>query len=162
MKYILYIIILLYNTSLYAKDYIKIKYLDPEMVCMVQTIYFEARGESFVGRLGVGTVVMERVINKKYPNTICGVVRQGKYWRGNPVKHRCSFSYWCDGKSEKMYDLNSFEDAVEISKMIMTGVRFNPVSGATHYHAYYVRPIWSYQMRHIFTAGKHLFYKEKK
>ena len=164
MRAIIYILILLYSTPIIANESINIKEFDlnKETVCLIQTIYFEARGEDFIGQLGVATVVMERVDNKKFPNTICKVVKHGRYWKGNPVRNKCSFSYWCDGKSEKMYDHESFEAAIEISYLIMQGVRLGTVKGATHYHAYYVKPRWSYKMNHMFTTGKHLFYKEKK
>ena len=164
MKYVLYIILLFFNTSLIAKENISLKDFDlnQEVICLVETIYFEARGEDFVGQLGVGTVVMERVESKSFPNTVCDVVRAGRYWKGNPVRNKCAFSYWCDGKSERMYDYSSLEEALEISLMGLKGVRLSSITGATHYHAQYVKPYWSHEMKHIFTSGKHLFYKGKK
>ena len=131
--------------------------------CLVEAVYHEARSERFMAQLSVANVVLQRVTDRRFPNTICKVVHQGKYnRRGQPIRNKCMFSYWCDGKSERMYDHESFEAAIEISYLIMQGVRLGTVKGATHYHAYYVKPRWSYKMNHMFTTGKHLFYKEKK
>ena len=49
-----------------------------------EAIYFEARSESFIGQLAVANVILERVSNKYFPNTICKVVKSGKYFKGNP------------------------------------------------------------------------------
>ena len=60
MRAIIYILILLYSTPIIANESINIKEFDlnKETVCLIQTIYFEARGEDFIGQLGVATVVM--------------------------------------------------------------------------------------------------------
>lgn len=54
--------------------------------CLIETIYFEARGEPFLGQVGVGVVVMRRVQSDKFPDNICDVVHDGVYWKGNPVR----------------------------------------------------------------------------
>lgn len=47
-----------------------------ELMCLARNIYFEARGESEPGQFLVGFVTMNRVSDKRFPNTICGVVNQ--------------------------------------------------------------------------------------
>ena len=42
-----------------------------QLDCLAEAIYFESRGETFLGMLAVGTVIMNRVEHKKFPNTIC-------------------------------------------------------------------------------------------
>lgn len=134
--------------------------LNKEELCLVQAIYFEARGESFIGQLAVGSVILQRLKSKSFPNTICGVVQSGKYWKGNPIKNKCAFSYWCDGKTEKMYNYNAYDEAVNAANLVLGGASISLLNEATHYHAFYVQPSWSTKMKRITRIGKHLFYKE--
>lgn len=43
---------------------------------IAKAIYGEARGESYVGQVAVGAVIMNRVKSSSFPNTIAGVVYQ--------------------------------------------------------------------------------------
>ena len=160
--YKILLLILFFSTPAFAQsEYItEQQNLNPEELCLVQTIYFEARGESFLGQLAVATVVMKRLSNKSFPNTICSVVRSGKYWKGNPIKNKCAFSYWCDGKSEKMYDYTAYEEAILAANLSLRGARVKPVTNATHYHAAYVKPFWSLKLKKITQIGKHIFYRK--
>jgi spore germination cell wall hydrolase CwlJ-like protein len=67
----------------------------PELFCLAQNIYFEARGEPLLGKIAVGHVVLNRVADKRFPGHVCKVIQQG----GNRRLHRCQFSWWCDGKA---------------------------------------------------------------
>lgn len=40
-------------------------------------MYHEARSQGLAGQLAVSLVVLNRVKDKRYPNTICEVVHQG-------------------------------------------------------------------------------------
>ena len=78
-----------------------------EVTCLAENMYYEARNQSFAGQLAVSNVVMNRVADDRYPDTICEVVKQGPVrpsWKGTgemiPVRNRCQFSWWCDGKSD--------------------------------------------------------------
>ena len=48
-----------------------------EVRCMADNMYWESRNQTFHGLLAVGQVVMNRVHDPRYPNTICEVVHQG-------------------------------------------------------------------------------------
>jgi|TARA_R100000093_G_C1945623_1_gene74387 spore germination cell wall hydrolase CwlJ-like protein len=128
--------------------------------CLTEAIYFEARGETFIGQLAVGTVIMKRVESPRFPNSVCKVVRSGKYWKGNPVRNKCQFSYWCDGKSESIKDYPDLE-AADTALLVMQGVRLWQVQESTHYHASYVRPSWARKMKRTAIIGKHIFYRKK-
>lgn len=73
--------------------------LEPQTQCLAQAIYFEARSEPLEGQLAVGQVVMNRVESNAYPDTTCEVVFQNERMR-----HRCQFSFACDGKSDRPRD----------------------------------------------------------
>ena len=134
---------------------------DKEMGCLVEAIYHEARGESFAGKIAVGSVILNRVRMPHFPNTICNVVHDGEYIKQHPKKHRCQFSYWCDGKPETYNDIQALEDVTKVVGMLMSGVRIEGFEYVTHYHASYVSPKWARSESLMFfdRIGRHLFYE---
>ena len=76
-----------------------------ELKCLATAIYFEARGEPEHGQIAVAQVVLNRLKNPTYPNTICGVVYQNKTHR-----NRCQFSFACDGRPERITDMGSWNE----------------------------------------------------
>ena len=50
---------------------------DAEWQCLAEAIYFEARGEPIEGQVAVAEVVLNRVDDRRYPKTVCGVTNQG-------------------------------------------------------------------------------------
>ena len=95
-------------------------------------------------------------MDPSFPNTVCGVVLQG----GEARRHRCQFSWYCDGKSDEPFD----ERAWEIAKLVASDAfrdTTDPTRGALYYHAQYVSPSWASKMEYTVTIGVHRFYKEK-
>lgn len=45
-------------------------------LCMSSVIHHEARGEPYAGKVAVASVVLNRKDDPRFPNTICGVVKQ--------------------------------------------------------------------------------------
>ena len=75
--------------------------------------------------IAVALVTRNRVFDDRYPDTYCGVVEQGpvrESWKKNgtyyPIRHRCQFSWYCDGKSDKIptVDLDVYELALSSLK----------------------------------------------
>jgi len=131
-----------------------------EQACLIEAVYFEARSESFMAQLAVANVIIERVKRNSYPKTICGVVRQGVYRNGKPVRHKCMFSYYCDGKPESISNTQAYEVATSVSKLAMQGAIVAHTEGATHYHATYVEPYWAFGINftNLGQVGNHIFY----
>jgi len=139
--------------------------------CMKEAIYFEAGNQPIIGKFAVAFVILNRVNHEQYPNTICKVVHQGPVskWhreaRGKivPIRGRCQFSYWCDGKAEKfIHQSISYRESVAVAEIIVGGgykLIFDPTEGATHYHATYVTPSWSKHMKKTVLIEDHIFYK---
>ena len=50
-----------------------------DLYWLARIISAEAKGESFTGQIGVGTVVLNRVRSREFPNTVKGVVFDTKY-----------------------------------------------------------------------------------
>ncbi len=60
-----------------------------QLDCMAKNIYFEAAVESTAGKMAVAHVTLNRVNSKRFPTTVCGVVKQGKHYaNGIPVRDR--------------------------------------------------------------------------
>ncbi len=127
--------------------------MTPALICLALTVYYEARSEPMVGQVAVAQVVLNRVEHTAYPSTICEVVHQGGTYR-----HRCQFSYWCDGKPETPSDYRAWRLAKVIAQLTHDGVLTADVEDATHYHADYSSPSWRNQMHLIATIGRHFFY----
>ncbi len=134
------------------------KVSEKELWCMATAIYFEARGESYRGQIGVGQVVMNRVAHKVYPNTICNVVFQNQHMR-----NACQFSFACDGIPETVNEPKAWAQAEEIARGVINGTLYlSEVGAATHYHATYVYPHWAPRLARTTKIGHHIFYKFKR
>ena len=68
MKLLLIITFLLFGLNVHATEG------EDQVECLAKNIYHEARGESTAGMFAVGFVTLNRVMDSRYPNTICGVV----------------------------------------------------------------------------------------
>lgn len=134
---------------------------DPQAWCLAQNIYYEARGSSLADSAAVSDVVLNRVQDTRYPNTICDVVKQGeKLSNGQMKRNRCQFSWYCDGKSDWPADSDSWIKAQELAlSMILYGKYRGITEGATHYHAHYVNPRWARSFSLTGTIGEHKFYR---
>lgn len=136
--------------------------IEAALVCLALNTYHEARDQSFVGQVAVAQVVMNRVADNRFPNDPCSVVKQGPTysWKPDfPVRHRCQFSWYCDGKSDKARDTEAYEKAYMIAHGVYYGNIDNLVGGATHYHAYYVNPSWAETKTKIVRIDDHIFYR---
>ena len=133
-----------------------------ELACMATAIYFEARGEPMVGQVAVAQVIMSRVYDERYPDTVCDVVKQGYYYSWDktiPIRDKCQFSFWCDGKPENIKDEDAYFWATEVAQAVMVGTLYDTTQGATHYHAYYVQPSWSKKFTRTVRINDHIFYR---
>ena len=128
-----------------------------EQRCLAEAIYFEARGEVEEGQVAVAQVVLNRVKNPSYPDSICGVVYQNKHKR-----NRCQFSYACDGKKDRINSPEAWKTAQRIARDVLDGKSYlKMVDASTHYHATYVNPRWARKMVKRGKIGLHIFYKTR-
>ena len=135
------------------------------ITCMAIALYFEARGEPVVGQIAVGHVIMNRASDNRYPGEICDVVTQGPTYRWKPelpIKHRCQFSFWCDGRSDEPKDKEVYGKAVFLSEQILNSDLADPTEGSTHYHATSVLPGWAKSKTSVVRIDNHIFYRWEK
>jgi len=124
--------------------------------CLSEALYFEARGESVKGQFAVAEVILNRVDARNFPNSVCGVIGQGTA-KG---KHRCQFSYKCDGKNEVITEHRSYQVAGKIARMMLDGEPRILTKGATFYHATSVNPTWARAFTRTAVIGVHKFYRD--
>ena len=143
--------------------------LDEQVNCLAHNIYWEARNQPTKGMIAVALVTRNRVYDDRYPDTYCGVVEQGpvrESWKKNgtyyPIRHRCQFSWYCDGKSDVIPEVDY--DVYELARIISFKVISNApmrdfTKGATHYHATYVYPEWAETKTKTIQVKDHVFYR---
>ena len=123
--------------------------------CLSEALYFEARGEDVRGIFGVAEVILNRVDDPRYPNSVCGVVNQG-----TGERFRCQFSYTCDGRPEVINEKQAYDRIGKIAKIMLNDNQRTLTNGATHYHTKAVRPKWSRVFPRTTTIGFHHFYRQ--
>lgn len=127
----------------------------PQWKCLAEALYFEARGESVKGQFAVAEVIMNRVENARFPDTLCGVIRQG-----TGRKFACQFTYTCDGQKETIHEPAAWEQVGKVARLMMDGAPRTLTDGATHYHTKSVRPRWARVYPKTTSIGYHIFYRQ--
>ena len=148
-----------------------------EQYCLALNMYREAGNQSVAGMIAVGRVVMNRVSDRRFPGSPCEVIYEGpqtESWKTKgkdvpeserkyyPVRNKCQFSWYCDGKEDDVINTESvkWKIANDIAYQILVFDRWGGiVEGATHYHADYVSPAWNKTMRLVATIDNHKFYR---
>ena len=138
--------------------------------CLALNMYHEARDQGTAGIFAVSSVVINRVKDKRFPNNICDVIYQGpvrKSWKRDgthfPIKNKCQFSWYCDGKSDTPHNKKEFQKLLDLSEAIL----YNEISfiditdGALFYHADYITPGWAKTKQRTTEIGDHIFYAWK-
>lgn len=123
--------------------------------CLANAVYFEARSEPFRGQVAVAQVVLNRVFSPFYPNDICSVVYQ------NAKRHlACQFTFACDGQRDVITERGAWARARRVAQKTLDGQLYvTAVGTSTHYHAVYVHPNWTREMRKMVREGVHNFYR---
>ena len=139
---------------------------DPqELECMTMNIYFEAALESTAGKLAVAQVTLNRVKSNHYPNTVCSVVKQGRHHEsGFPVRDRCQFSWYCDGKHDTPSMGKMWGESQKVAIYVLENAKLLDITdGATHYHADYIEnPRWAIARHKTMQIDTHIFYNKHK
>lgn len=112
-----------------------------DVYLLAKVIHAEGRGEPYVGQVAIGAVVLNRVRNRQFPNTISGVVYQ---------KH--AFTAVSDGQ----INLSPNETAMRAARDAING--WDPSGGALYYYNPAVATsAWIFDRPTITVIGKHVF-----
>ena len=119
------------------------QYSDADVALLARLIYGEARGESYVGQVAVGAVVMNRIKSSSFPNTMSGVIYQ-----------RYAFTAVDDGQ----INLTPNATAKKAAQDAMNG--WDPTYGAIYYYnPATASSSWIFTRKTTITIGNHVFAK---
>jgi spore germination cell wall hydrolase CwlJ-like protein len=143
------------KTELYSED------THPQEYCLALNIYYESRGSNYADQVAVADVVINRVEDTRYPDSICEVVKQGKkHPNGQMKRNQCQFSWYCDGKADIPTNTDAWISAQQTAWFMIWDKKYRGITeGATHYHANYVSPKWAKDLQLVGRIGTHIFYR---
>lgn len=135
-------------------------YTEEDLHWLTMNIYFEARNQPLAGMLAVGQVVLNRVDHPNYPKNIKDVITQAKLnANGQPIRNKCQFSWYCDGKKDEINKNDKLYSKVEYAARLVLERRIpDLVEGATHYHTVKVKREWGYPLTTV--IEDHIFYRK--
>ncbi|WP_375392930.1 cell wall hydrolase [uncultured Sphingomonas sp.] len=122
--------------------------------CLTAAVYYEARSEPVDGQRAVAQVVLNRVRDRAFPHSVCGVVYQGV-----GAGRACQFSFACDGSMLRPRQPSAWALAERVATMALDGDVMAAVGNATFYHANYVLPWWASSLVRLGAIGNHIFYR---
>jgi len=118
-----------------------------EKECMMRAMYFESNRSSADGMLAVGTVVMNRLHDPRYPKSVCGVVGQKNQFAQGVL-------------TRKMTDSGAVL-ASQVADQVLRGARHPGVRNAQHFHTAGLRFPYN-NMYYVLEAGGNEFYEKRK
>ena len=123
--------------------------LSPDMKCLAQAVYFEARGEPLTGQLAVARVVINRTASNAYPDDYCSVVTQ-----------RAQFSFVKGGRIPHADETSrAWLRAKAIAQIAHQDLWDCEADDALYFHATYVSPRWARQKTQLARIDTHIFYR---
>lgn len=122
--------------------------------CLAEALYFEARGETVKGQFAVAEVIMNRAKSALFPDTVCGVIKQGTGRR-----YQCQFTYTCDGYKDVIAEKQAYARVSKVARAVLDGYAGNLTDGATYYHTKAVSPSWARRFTRTAAIGVHYFYR---
>ena len=160
---------------------------DRDVDCLARNIFYEAGSEPTEGKVAVGMVTINRAQDPRYPQNICGVVRQKtlttvpqqtttvktvKEDLLSPSKQVvetqttwvqkvvCQFSWTCTQVPSPKANDPHWIESQEVAETIARGGYPDlqvKYGQAMHFHAVYVKPGW--KLKQIARTGNHIFYE---
>jgi spore germination cell wall hydrolase CwlJ-like protein len=114
--------------------------------CLARVMYFESNRSSAEGMLAVGTVVMNRVDDPKFPHSVCGVIGQR--------------NQFADGALWKtMREGKSLQLAKAMAGKVLAGYRHPGVGEAKFFHTAGLTFPYN-NMHYTWVAGGNAFYEK--
>lgn len=112
-----------------------------DLYLLAKCIHAEARGESYVGKVAVGAVILNRVASPDFPDTIYGVIYQP--W---------AFTAVHDGQINLEPERASYQAATDA----LNG--WDPTYGSLYYYnPSTASSSWIFSRKTVVTIGKHIF-----
>ena len=103
--------------------------------------------------IAVGSVVLNRVESREFPNRTCAVVKQGG------ESPPCQFSWWCDGKSDVPRARPQWDAALTAANSMLRARPRDPTHGALFFHSTAIKSPWLRSRERTTRIGGHVFYR---
>lgn len=134
-----------------------VKKLNNEFECLSKAIYYESSTQSRKGKEAVAKVILNRLNSEKFPNSICGIVKEER------KKNKCQFTPFCDKNKTKPKGKNWNESKVVANNALSGNLKLVPktLNNALYFHSDEIKPNWSKKMILVARIDDHLFYSEK-
>ena len=157
---------------------------DKDIECLARNIFYESGGEPLEGKVAVGVVTLNRSQDPRYPNTVCGVVKQKTTftvpkevttvktvkngWSSKEITETttiqtsrvvCQFSWYCMRVPKIKPDDPRWIESQRVAQELAQGgydQYRSKYGNAYHFHAVYVNPGW--RLQRIGRVGNHIFY----
>lgn len=128
-------------------DYAGTETPDEEAECLARAVYYESKGEPLTGQLTVAEVIINRSRSGRFPDSICGVVRQAS-----------QFSFVRRGVIPTPPQASrDWRIAVAIAQIAIQDLADGAAPNALFFHARHVNPRW--RLTRVATVGNHVFYR---
>jgi spore germination cell wall hydrolase CwlJ-like protein len=124
-----------------------------DFACLSEAIYFEAGSKGEAGRIAVASVIMNRVADTRFPDTVCGVISEGE------AKGVCQFSYRCTLDPSVIIYPNQMKRARKTAMKTLSNQSPDPTDGAIFFHAAYAAPGWFATRERVGEIGGNIFYR---
>jgi spore germination cell wall hydrolase CwlJ-like protein len=120
---------------------------DQQGDCLATSVYFEAKGEPLNGQLAVAQTIMNRAASGRFPDSMCGVVRQPG-----------QFSFLHKGSMPTPpRESSAWKRAVAIAMIARDGLWKQVAPDALFFHARRVSPGWG--KIKVASLGNHIFFR---
>lgn len=114
---------------------------ESDIYLLAKTIYAEGRGEPYTGQVAIGAVILNRVRNNAFPNTVSGVVYQ-----------KNAFTAVLDGQ----INLTPNDTALRAARDAING--WDPTGGALYYYNPAIATSdWIFDRQTVTVIGRHVF-----
>ena len=115
---------------------------EQELIWLAATIQAESDGESYTGKLGVGSVIMNRVKSSAFPNSVIGVITQ-------PMQ----FAPYRSGKVEFIIANGPNSTCIRAAQEVLAGARIGD-------YLFFMTQYWAdyYRIKNYTMIGNHAFF----
>jgi N-acetylmuramoyl-L-alanine amidase len=116
-------------------------YSNNDVTVLAKMIHGEARGESYIGKVAVGAVILNRVEDKKFPGSVYGVCFQPGAF---------------DAVRDGQYYMEPNQESINAAKAALGG--WDPTYGALYYwNPDTATSKWIWSRKVLTQIGKHVF-----
>lgn len=129
--------------------------MDDALTCMARSIYWEAKGGNAQDMADVANVVMNRLGQPDFPDSVCGVVKQGSERKG------CQFSWWCDGRPDQAREDDRYTLAKDVARKALNRQLPDRTHGAQFFHDHSVAPAVFRKMVRTARTDNFVFYRPR-